>query len=148
MHFLINQLLSRTLDDINKEEWLLEFGNVFGNAEQVVAKYGNLPDEKVPSLHFLLCLHFNFLFFIKFHYHCQLPIKLNFCSHAFICFYILQGFLYKCMGVILRKATHKQFVQNHLDMMFATIKHTSQVERDVSSTLARLGMQGYGGPCS
>eukprot|EP00731_Ephydatia_muelleri_P026389 Em0018g489a len=80
------KLLSRTLDDINKEEWLLEFGNVFGNAEQVMAKYGNLPDEK--------------------------------------------GFLYKCMGVILRKATHKQFVQNHLDMMFATIRHSSQVERD------------------
>lgn len=38
------------LDDVNKEEWLLEFGNVFGNAEQVMSKYGNLPDEKVPSV--------------------------------------------------------------------------------------------------
>ena len=37
------------------------------------------------------------------------------------------------MGVIMRKATHKQFVQNHLDMMFATVKHSSQAERDVSA---------------
>ena len=43
-----------------------------------------------------------------------------------------KGFLYKCMGVILRKSSHKQFVQKHLDTMFATVKHTSQVEREVS----------------
>ena len=42
-----------------------------------------------------------------------------------------KGFLYKCMGVILRKSTHKQFVQKHLDTMFATVKHSSQVEREV-----------------
>ena len=42
-----------------------------------------------------------------------------------------KGFLYKCMGVILRKSTHKQFVQKHLDTMFATVKHTSQAEREV-----------------
>ena len=43
-----------------------------------------------------------------------------------------KGFLYKCLGVLMRKSTHKQFVQTHLDTMFATIKHTSQVEREVS----------------
>lgn len=31
----------------------------------------------------------------------------------------------------MRKATHKQFVQIHLEMMFATIKHSSQEEREV-----------------
>ena len=41
------QLLSRVLDDVNKEEWLLEFGSVLGNPEQVMSKYGNLPEEKV-----------------------------------------------------------------------------------------------------
>lgn len=43
-----------------------------------------------------------------------------------------KGFLYKCMGVVLRKSTHKQFVQKHLDTMFATVKHSSQLEREVS----------------
>ena len=42
-----------------------------------------------------------------------------------------KGFLYKCMGVILRKSAHKQFVQKHLDTMFATVRHTSQAEREV-----------------
>lgn len=41
-----------------------------------------------------------------------------------------KGFLYKCLGVVMRKATHKQFVQLQLEMMFNTIKHTSQAERE------------------
>ena len=45
-----------------------------------------------------------------------------------------KGFLYKCLGVILRKSSHKEFVKKHLDTMFATVKHTSQVEREVSKT--------------
>jgi hypothetical protein len=44
-----------------------------------------------------------------------------------------KGFLYKCLGVILRKSSHKEFVKKHLDTMFATVKHTSQVEREVSN---------------
>lgn len=43
-----------------------------------------------------------------------------------------KSFLYKCMGVLMRKSTHKQFVQKHLDMLFSTVKHSSQVEREVS----------------
>ena len=43
-----------------------------------------------------------------------------------------KGFLYKCLGVILRKSSHKEFVKKHLDTMFATVKHSSQVEREVS----------------
>ena len=31
----------------------------------------------------------------------------------------------------MRKSGHKQFVQKHLDMMFATVKHSSQIEREV-----------------
>lgn len=42
-----------------------------------------------------------------------------------------KSFLYKCMGVMMRKSTHKQFVQKHLDMMFFTVKHSHQVEREV-----------------
>lgn len=46
-----------------------------------------------------------------------------------------KSFLYKCLGVMMRKSTHKQFVQNHLDTMFATVKHSSQTEREVSTHL-------------
>ena len=49
-----------------------------------------------------------------------------------------KGFLYKCMGVILRKSTHKQFVQKHLDTMFATVRHTSQAEREVCVCISTL----------
>lgn len=47
------------------------------------------------------------------------------------CIIFFQGFLYKCLGVVMRKTTHKQFVQNSLEMMFGTVKHTSQEEREV-----------------
>ena len=46
-----------------------------------------------------------------------------------------KGFLYKCLGVLMRKSTHKQFVQTNLDNIFSTIKHTSQVEREVSNSI-------------
>ena len=35
----------------------------------------------------------------------------------------------------MRKTTHKQFVHNNLEMMFATIRHTNQSEREVSTTI-------------
>ena len=44
---------------------------------------------------------------------------------------IFQGFLFKCMGVVMRKAAQRQFVQKLLDTMFSTVKHSSQVEREV-----------------
>ena len=79
--------MSRSLDDVDNEDWLMEVGNAMGDREKLVQTYGQFSEDK--------------------------------------------GFLYKCLGVILRKSTHKQFVQKHLDTMFATIKHSSQVEREV-----------------
>ena len=42
-----------------------------------------------------------------------------------------KGFLYKCLGIIMRKSSKKDFVQRHLDTIFATVKHSSQEEREV-----------------
>ena len=42
-----------------------------------------------------------------------------------------QNFLYKCLGVILRKSTKKDLVTKHLDIIFSSIKHTDQTEREV-----------------
>ena len=44
----------------------------------------------------------------------------------------LKGFGYKCLGVVMRKSTHKKFVQDHLKLMFSTVRHGSQIEREVS----------------
>ena len=44
-----------------------------------------------------------------------------------------KGFLFKCLGMILKKSNQKQFVQNHLDTIFATVKHSNQDEREVRS---------------
>ncbi|XP_056020899.1 maestro heat-like repeat-containing protein family member 1 isoform X2 [Ostrea edulis] len=41
-----------------------------------------------------------------------------------------KNFLYKCLGVIMRKSTKKDFVNKHLDLIFSTVKHTDQVERE------------------
>ncbi|XP_019641769.1 PREDICTED: maestro heat-like repeat-containing protein family member 1 isoform X1 [Branchiostoma belcheri] len=41
-----------------------------------------------------------------------------------------KNFLYKCLGVIMRSCSNKQFVQQHLDLLFSTVRHTSQVERE------------------
>ncbi|XP_071811966.1 maestro heat-like repeat-containing protein family member 1 isoform X2 [Apostichopus japonicus] len=41
-----------------------------------------------------------------------------------------KNFLFKCLGVIMRKLTRKQVIQNCLDQMFDSVKHTSQVERE------------------
>ncbi|PIK34373.1 putative maestro heat-like repeat-containing protein family member 1, partial [Apostichopus japonicus] len=43
---------------------------------------------------------------------------------------LLKNFLFKCLGVIMRKLTRKQVIQNCLDQMFDSVKHTSQVERE------------------
>ena len=52
-----------------------------------------------------------------------------------------KGFLFKCLGVIMRKSSHKQFVQSHLDMMFSTVKHASQVEREVNISIEYQPLQ-------
>ncbi|KAL4234897.1 Mroh1p [Mactra antiquata] len=41
-----------------------------------------------------------------------------------------KNFLYKCIGVIMRKSTKKDFVNKMLDQVFGTVKHTSQIERE------------------
>ncbi|XP_061166579.1 maestro heat-like repeat-containing protein family member 1 isoform X3 [Saccostrea echinata] len=41
-----------------------------------------------------------------------------------------KNFAYKCLGVIMRKSTKKDFVNKHLDLIFNTVKHTDQVERE------------------
>ena len=35
----------------------------------------------------------------------------------------------------MRKSTKKEFVAKHLDLIFSTVKHTSQLEREVSLTV-------------
>ena len=42
-----------------------------------------------------------------------------------------QNFLFKCMGVVLNKISNKDFVHTHLNIMFGSVKHSSQVEREV-----------------
>ena len=37
------------------------------------------------------------------------------------------------MGIILRKSTKKEFVAKQLDLIFSTVKHSSQLEREVSA---------------
>lgn len=42
-----------------------------------------------------------------------------------------QNFLFKSLGVVLNKVGNKDFVQNHLNIMFSSVKHSSQLEREV-----------------
>ncbi|XP_011410499.2 PREDICTED: maestro heat-like repeat-containing protein family member 1 [Amphimedon queenslandica] len=83
---LILKFLSKSLDELSNEDWLLEFGNALGDKEYILRTYEQFPEEK--------------------------------------------GFLYKCLGVVMRKTTHKQFVHTNLEMMFATIRHSNQSERE------------------
>ena len=41
--------------------------------------------------------------------------------------------MYKCLGVITRKSTKKDFVGKHLDLIFGSVKHSDQTEREVGS---------------
>jgi hypothetical protein len=83
---LMLKFVSRSLDDVNNEEWLMSVGTAMGEKDLVADRYTNYPEEK--------------------------------------------GFLFKCMGVVMRKATQRQFVQKLLDTMFSTVKHSNQVERE------------------
>ena len=51
------------------------------------------------------------------------------CQFPHLC--CIQGFLFKCLGVIMRKVSQRQFIQKMLDSMFSTIKHSNQAEREV-----------------
>ncbi|XP_071959367.1 maestro heat-like repeat-containing protein family member 1 [Antedon mediterranea] len=80
---LLLKLLSKTLDEVEDEEWVCNLGVEFGKQ---VSLYQDSPNEK--------------------------------------------NFLYKCLGVIMRKVTKKDFVKQHLNILFSTVKHTNQVERE------------------
>ncbi|XP_033117617.1 maestro heat-like repeat-containing protein family member 1 isoform X2 [Anneissia japonica] len=80
---LLLKLLSKTLDEVEDEEWVCNLGVEFGKQ---VSLYTDSPREK--------------------------------------------NFLYKCLGVIMRKVTKKDFVKKHLNILFTTVKHTNQVERE------------------
>ncbi|KAK6184716.1 hypothetical protein SNE40_007128 [Patella caerulea] len=41
-----------------------------------------------------------------------------------------KNFLYKSLGIIMRKSTKKEFVTKHLDVVFNSVKHTDQTERE------------------
>lgn len=41
-----------------------------------------------------------------------------------------KNFLFKSLGVVLNKVGNKDFVQNHLNIMFSSVKHSSQLERE------------------
>ncbi|CAG2234423.1 unnamed protein product [Mytilus edulis] len=41
-----------------------------------------------------------------------------------------KNFMYKCLGVITRKSTKKDFVGKHLDLIFGSVKHSDQTERE------------------
>ncbi|XP_025115241.1 maestro heat-like repeat-containing protein family member 1 isoform X3 [Pomacea canaliculata] len=41
-----------------------------------------------------------------------------------------KNFLFKCLGIILRKSSKKDFVVKHLDIIFASVRHTDQLERE------------------
>ncbi|XP_041376876.1 maestro heat-like repeat-containing protein family member 1 [Gigantopelta aegis] len=80
---LLLKMLAKSLDVIDNEEWIEEFGEAIG---QHIPFYLHLPEDK--------------------------------------------NFLYKCLGIIMRKSTKKEFVTKHLDLIFGTIKHTDQVEKE------------------
>lgn len=80
---LLLKMLSKTLDEVESEDWICELGNEFCKQ---MALYQDYPEEK--------------------------------------------NFLFKCLGVIMRKLTRKQVIQKCLDQMFDSVKHTSQIERE------------------
>ncbi|XP_052816666.1 maestro heat-like repeat-containing protein family member 1 isoform X2 [Mya arenaria] len=41
-----------------------------------------------------------------------------------------KNFLFKCVGIVMRKSTKKDFVTKMLDTVFSSVKHTDQTERE------------------
>ncbi|XP_064611998.1 maestro heat-like repeat-containing protein family member 1 [Liolophura sinensis] len=80
---LILKMLSKSLDEVQDEDWIAELGEAFG---QQIPLYSNMPEEK--------------------------------------------NFLFKCLGIVCRKSTKKEFVIKHLDLIFSSVRHNSQVERE------------------
>lgn len=42
----------------------------------------------------------------------------------------LKNMLSKCLGVVLRKSSNKQFINEHLALMFQSVNHANQIERE------------------
>jgi hypothetical protein len=80
---MVLKLLSKTLDEVDDEEWIYEIGCEMGNQ---ISLYIGHPDEK--------------------------------------------NFLFKCIGIVLRKSTSRQFIQDHLNLLFSTVDHSNQTERE------------------
>eukprot|EP00794_Sanderia_malayensis_P004075 gene4075-4629_t len=80
---LILKLLSKTISEIESEEWNLSFGRVLG---QQIKLYSRFHEEK--------------------------------------------GFFFKCFGILLRKAGTKDFIREHLNLLFTSVDHVSQIERE------------------
>lgn len=78
------KLVSRTLDEVDEEEWLCELVRELN--VQIYNLYNDFEAEK--------------------------------------------AFLYKIWGVMLRKITNKQFLLEQITVMFGSIKHTRQLERE------------------
>lgn len=41
-----------------------------------------------------------------------------------------KNMLSKCLGAVLRKSSNKAFIEEHLGLIFASVSHTSQIERE------------------
>ena len=41
------QFLSRSVDELSNEDWLLELGNALGDKDYITQTYANYPDDKV-----------------------------------------------------------------------------------------------------
>ncbi|KAL5022847.1 hypothetical protein ScPMuIL_002002 [Solemya velum] len=80
---LLLKMLSKTLDVVDNEEWIAEFGDMLGSH---VGMYTNYSEEK--------------------------------------------NILYKCLGIVMRKSTKKDFVNRQLDLIFSTFRNTDQTERE------------------
>lgn len=80
---LVLKLLSRSLDAVNEEDWVLALGQYLGR------QYELYPGEE---------------------------------KH--------KNMLSKCLGVVLRKSSNKAFITEHLSVIFASVDHTKQVERE------------------
>ncbi|KAK3746766.1 hypothetical protein QZH41_013595 [Actinostola sp. cb2023] len=80
---LVLKLLSKSLDEVDSEEWVCAVGHEMGSQ---LALYSNRSNDK--------------------------------------------NFLYKCFGIVLRKVKQNGFLQTQLGLIFSTIKHSSQEERE------------------
>jgi len=80
---LVLKLLSKTLDVVNSEQWVIDLGTKFGSH---LPMYARLSDSK--------------------------------------------SMLYKCLGVIMRKSTKKDFINTHLELIYKSVDHSIQIERE------------------